>query len=481
MKINKMMSALALALGLSVAAQAQLTTTTTTTQIPPTTTQAIYISGSTAFRSQIWNGLNDLGLTPQTDDASGNNIFTFTGTPSTNVVANTAKPGWGTLTQTMTNTSVTVYCSFDGSEQGVKAAAGLQNDYFENVGGFGAGGTFGYPSNACLFSSAATMAFSDVEQASTVITKPVLAQITSQDALNTAAGTVGTTGYGEGICVQPFLWAANAAAVASNVVNIDAFQAALLFVNGSVPLEYWTGNPNDTGMNSTFSTAVAADQVALTGRDISSGTRITAEFLTPYPTTTQIRQYEINGSGSDPAGLAASLKWGPSGGVTSKSTDASIDGGYSSGGKVADALMYPGATPAVGYLSFADAKAIQNPSASITSGWTTTPVAGNYLSFNGVSPYTTAASGATKYPVYNIAAVQNGEYTFWSYEHLYLAATGSAGYPTTDFGPGLAVAVVYEVAQQIPSSPITAILESTMNVSRTQDGGSVVNPNSFAQ
>lgn len=291
MKMNKANMALAITLGLTVAAHGA--GSSSTTQIAPTTTQAVYISGSTAFRAQVYAGLSDLGLNPQSDDASGNNQFTFTGTPNTNKVSNATKTGWGTLTQNFTNTTVTVYCSFDGSEQGVKAAANPSSilDYFENVGGFGAGGA----SSPLLFPHAVTMAFCDVEQNSTPITSPHLNEITSQDAI---AALNGPQGYGEGLVVQPFVWAANAAATASNVANIDPSEAGLLFSGGALPLSYWTGNAADSG-------ATAADQVVLTGRDISSGTRIVAEDLTPYPTTSEIYQYLLNSSTSDAATFTA--------------------------------------------------------------------------------------------------------------------------------------------------------------------------------
>jgi hypothetical protein len=482
MKINKTLGAVALALAAAAGAQAA---TTTTTQIPATTDEQVFITGSTAFRSQVYKGLQDLSLTQQTDDVSANNIFTFTGKPT----GSTVGTSYGTLTLNFTTKSVTVYCSFDGSEEGVVACTvPTTQRLFENVetgGGYGGGGQGGFGTggyaNPILFQSAVTMAFSDVEQGSCPpsVQNPVLGEITSQDAQAAAAGS---QGYGEGICVQPFLWAGNAAFGASNAVysipnNMDANEAANLFAGGALPLEWWTGNANDTG-------ATAADQVALTGRNISSGTRITAQLLTPYPATSTIYQYGIGitagnemGTWADPSTLAANLAWGPvGGGAASKSTDAAIDGGYSSGSKVADALIYGGATPAVGYLSFADAKGL--PTASGQFQGTTTPpaakngaseVPGVICSWNGISPVLQYS------PLeYNIAAVRDGSYPIWSYEHLYLTSAGAGSYAITDFGPGLAVAVCYEVSLQTATSPITAVLESTMNVNRSPDGSSLV-------
>ena len=477
MKMNKANMALAITLGLTVAAHAG---SSSTTQIAPTTTQAVYISGSSVFRTQIYNGLSDLGLSAQADDSSGNSQFTFTGTPNTNKVSNTTKAGWGTLTSAFTNTSVTVYVSLDGSVQGIHAAVNPSYlVYFENVetgGGYGVGGGqggfgTGGASSPLLFPHASTFAFSDVEQNSTVYTSTHLNEIESQDAV---AAANGPQGYGEGIVIEPFLWAANAAATASNVSNIDPSEAGLLFSGGALPLSYWTGNAADSG-------STAADQVVLTGRDTSGGIRIIEEDLAPYPTTSEIYQYGIGitsgnagGVWADPATLAAGAVWGPaSGGAGSASTDINIDGGYATGSKEADAIIYPGATPAVAYLSWNDAKVVTNPSLS-TSGWTTTPVAGSIINYNGVNIVTNTSG---KYPQYNVAAVQNGEWPFWSYVHLFESSTVSAGsgYDSQDFGPGVVASIVYEVAQESPTTPITAILESTVNVVRTQDGASVVN------
>ena len=65
MKINKTITALGLALGIASVAEAQ---------------QVVYITGSTAFRAQVYNGLKDMGLTVQAGATSGNNNFNFVGT-----------------------------------------------------------------------------------------------------------------------------------------------------------------------------------------------------------------------------------------------------------------------------------------------------------------------------------------------------------------------------------------------------------------
>jgi len=47
----------------------------------------VYITGSTAFRAQVYNGLVDLGLAAQQGATSSANTFTFAGTVATQLQA----------------------------------------------------------------------------------------------------------------------------------------------------------------------------------------------------------------------------------------------------------------------------------------------------------------------------------------------------------------------------------------------------------
>jgi hypothetical protein len=429
MKINKTIGAVTLVLGVAAAVQAQT---------PPPTGTPVYISGSTAFRAQVYAGLQDLGLSSQTGDSSSANTFTFTGTPNGTIVS-------GLPSGLLTGGAVTVYCSFDGSLQGVDALAhpSSHSDTFENIGGSSAG----------TFSHTADLAFSDVSQASAyyVDQSPVLNELISADA------TVSFTG----LAVQPFLWGANAAATAKfNYIN--NIQIYSLLNDGVLDLSYWTGVATDFAAplgSPTFEPPPSAKTVTLTGRDNSSGTRITAQQLANWNPATPINQYTINGVTSDPATLGTGLNWAY---ITNS--------GYSSGGKVTDSLEYPGTFPAVSYLSFSDAKTLPYGTAAFTGG--ATPVAGSILSYGGVNPV--LSLGAT-YPTYNIAAVVNGQWPFWSYEHLYESINVvSGGYIDASFGPGLVDSIDYEIGlQKTTKPPQTAILEGDMNVYRSVDGGPV--------
>jgi hypothetical protein len=443
MKQIKTMSVLALGLAATSVAQAQQSYDPNEVGTP------VFISGSTAFRAQVYQGLIDLGLTADTGDSSSGNTFTFTGVISGSIVKPSALPsafsaGLPSTANGAPNNFVgstwTVYCSFDGSLQGIdNCLHSGNNNTFQKVG------------STATFSHGTDMAFSDVSQGSATATDQ------SPPAFGLTEVTSDDSGINGGIAVQPFLWAANAAANTAGVTYIQDSQIYSLFDQGLADLSWWTGN--STAFVKPL--ALGSKTVALTGRDNSSGTRITAQQLDGWASANTINQYTINGTTSDPKTAAASLNF-----------VSVANSGYASGGAVADALEYPNSQAAVGYISFNDAAKIQI--GSTATGWTATPNNGFILSYEGINPVTTATTGSTPI-VYNMAAVQNGQWPFWSYEHVYenVANGGSDNAIDGDFAPGLVYAVNYELYQQQTGAvtPFTALLEGNVNVHRSVDGG----------
>jgi hypothetical protein len=466
MKLNKTLLALALGVGLAPFAHGQA--------------NPVYLAGSTAFRGQIYQALLDLGLSPNSGDTSTANTFTFHGTvsPVANMTTVLTENGYS-LPSGFSGQAATFYCSFDGSAQGVHDLTAETQNSYEPVGG----GT--------AFSHGIDCAFSDVFQASTVFTSPVLKEFLAPDAAATA---------GTGVAVQPFLWAGNAAAGSAGITSIKHDIIKYLLANGSAPLAFWTATDADGGT-----------LVALTGRDNTSGTRITSEDLEGYLPGNAILQYEIGATSSDPDSLATGLSWttggalvgNPGTAITSSSTSTLSTGGYSSGGKVTDALAYPtvaqdsgngaggdagaatSTAAAVGYISFNDAKNLPYPAVlATTETWShATPVAGVILTYEGVNPVSSLPASPGPI-VYNINAVINGTYPFWTYEHFYENSDITTGsYVDADAGPGLADALWYEIYIQgsLHSTtggglvfPQTAIIESDMDVERSSDGGVLI-------
>jgi hypothetical protein len=114
------------------------------------------------------------------------------------------------------------------------------------------------------------------------------------------------------------------------------------------------------------------------------------------------------------------------------------DGGYSSGGDLANAISNTtsGNTCFVTYLAISDA------ATAIANGC-------HGLSYNG-SPY-------------SASAVQEGRYTFWGYEHLYYR----------DNTPAAIKTVADKVALQLFNTDAPAPHYKDMHVSRKTDGGVV--------
>ncbi|MGD1086206.1 MAG: hypothetical protein ABSA47_15835 [Verrucomicrobiota bacterium] len=385
--MNKSMGTLAIVLGLAAAADAQ----------------NIFITGSTAFRKQVFNSLGaDMGLTVQYADTASSNSFTFTGT-----VSDPNSIGFSTGVSGIVGKSVTVFCTFSGSTEGVNTLVTPgQVITYTNLSSQSAF-TFGltnYPNGADL-------AFSDVSQLATVYaSSPVqLNEILSADAIS--------TGTYQGVAVQPFVWAANEQALLAGVTNMTPNIVQGLYANGTLGLSYWSGKASD------YTTPVYA-----VGRTNDSGTRVTALADDYLNVNSTLSQYELSGN-----------TWVSVG-----------NNGYSSGGSVATSLQNNVAPAAVAYLGMADANNL-----SANGGL------GGPISFQGTSP---GAIGA-----WNLTQVENGQYTFWAYEHLYSNPSASA-FTTGTFAPALVQALGYEIAH---ASPQTAILEGSMNVYRNQDGGPV--------
>jgi hypothetical protein len=449
MKMRMTLSVLAIGLGAATLAQAQ----------SPVPVNPVYLAGSTAFRSQVYQGLLDIGLSPQAGDASTANTFTFTGTVNAALV--NAGSCLGTaLPAALVGSQMTVYCSFDGSAQGCQDLTTANANSYENIGGSGASPRY--------FTHATDLAFSDVFQTATFFAPPVYSSLKEFNAPDAGAAFYGP---GTGIAVQPFLWAANSTAAAAGVTYIKHDQIEYLMANGSAPLAFWTGQDSDKSTT-----------VYLTGRDNGSGTRITAEDVDNYPTSSLLLQNTINGATGDPATIAAG---GSFAAIAPSAAGPVIAGGYSSGGKVCDALAYPAAAPAnlaVGYLSFADAKNLPYPSALVAAAlptvWTTVPNAGLLLPYDGINPV--SALPASPGPiVYNIGDVEYGQYPFWAYEHLYENATTVAGgFVDSEAGPALALSTWYEISLQgVSKFPQTAVIFSDMYVNRGSTVGGNLIPN----
>jgi len=229
----------------------------------------------------------------------------------------------------------------------------------------------------------------------------------------------------------------------ASITDMTPLLAQALWKNGFLPLSMWSGNSNDVN------TLVYA-----TGRDPDSGTRKTAFLETGIqifdsipPTQAQVIQYQpTNAAGvvnkSNPAAITGQQFW------PAETVDNIFfplgDAGYSSGGDLAVAMEQTSPFIYITYLGLSDAATLEGVDT----------VAATDLSYCGVP--------------YSAAAVQNGQYTYWTYEFLGYLPSYISTIPN-------AQTVADLLAGQIATENLTAVGQSLsfMNVSRTQEGGIV--------
>jgi hypothetical protein len=392
MKINKTITALGLALGIASVAEAQ---------------QVVYITGSTAFRAQVYNGLKDMGLTVQAGATSGNNNFNFVGTVNNTTI--------GTITNGSAGQSVQIICAFTGSTEGLNSLINDISPVYTNISG-----------SAYTYLNGADIAFCDVQEASTVYAGDSVNELISVDGA--------ASSFSAGVAVVPFTWAASADA-GGKIGNVTPYIVNDIFVNGTEALSFFDGVATDAGVS-----------VYLTGRTNDSGTRITAQQDVGFDPGQPVLQYTINGTlGAPPA----SGTWASVG-----------NNGYSSGGNVAKALSVTGAGDAIGYVALSDAASLSHGALPIN--------------YQGNSPFI-GSSWTANSTAWNLVGIENGSYTFWSYEHLYESTKVSGtSFINKNFGPDLINALEYEIANPQAGSVQSADLIKNLNVHRNSDGTDVL-------
>jgi hypothetical protein len=402
--------------------------------------QSFYITGATAFRTaaikSIISSYSATGLV-----AGYRKVDASTATLQ-NADKHVIKGTFGSLPGI-----TTIYTFFNGSVEGIKALA-LDEDLdflagtvttsavtqASAVGGtdLGAGGT--------TLAAKADLAFSDVFKSSTPYGS---ASLFPSDAK---------------VGVIAFTWVANEGADAG-LTNITTQSARAILTSGFSKLSLFSG--------------VAADstkRVFLCGRNDGSGTRTTFFAEVGYPIALPVKQYKPTVA----SGVINKLQLWPASDGANASTiwenDIDGNGGYASGGNLVTAL---GGTSASVPVYEADGVEVSFPAAAVSViGYQSTSDAASSitggaraLSYNGFPvTYTGSALSAT-----TRAALVNGQYTMWGYEHLY---SKTAIDPSATSG----VSVLYTTiksgcnATNLANSGIPL---GEMLVSRTQDGGTV--------
>jgi hypothetical protein len=361
----------------------------------------IYITGSTAFRGSAHKAIMHLLGSADGATLPAGSGYAYTG--GTLSGANAA------LFQGSVNgNAVVIKVSWSGSAAGVQTVASstgaftvgfLPDSVSTSTTGM-SGQTDPRPTGNPREAVVPDIAFCDVYQAST----PFRGTFNGQSYDSLVDNTVG---------VIPFQWVKSKGA-AAGITNMTPLLAQATWIGtGTCPLALYTG--------------LAADQGTLvyaTGRDGDSGTRIASFAESGIGNTTSVQQW-------DTATEALYAQQTVNGIVFPIG-----EGGESSGGTLAGTskMAKTGLTKSyVSYMGVGDAATL------VTNGGAT-------LTYNGFT--------------YSLTAVQQGQYSFWSYEHLFykssLAGTKLA------FGEALTTQLA-----TIDGSPLL----SDMKVVRATDGG----------
>jgi hypothetical protein len=376
----------------------------------------IYISGSTAFRANAWRAITNLyggGLTGQNPGGT------------VNLATNNSGASLCTLTGTMAalgGQTVNVFMSWNGSAQGTHNV--VNNDSIS----FLTNSFTGTTNDNVQITHTVDLAFSDVFQSTTPYNS--------------------TTLVDTNVAVIPFVWVRSKNAPTS-VQNITIQQIAECWGAGQMELSLFTGNNADDTTTLYF-----------TGRNKDSGTRLAAasDFIVSGSPSLY---WVTNGNWAPMTAnfIANGVNYGP--GFNSGSTEAGTANGLSAVGANGYGL---------GPIGYPDARTV------VGNG-------GQIINYNGALPFTgwsaavstngTTANALPTYP--DFTPIIKGQYSFWSYEHLFMRPGLSGNIPT--FYQALVSGVDSDLASveanNSTSLPVLAVRISEMKVSRSADGGPI--------
>lgn len=379
---------------------------------------SIYITGSTAFRAAAYAAIASVYDAGFTVNASAGTAAPFT------TIANAQAPNRptsdstfnganamafsGTMNSAFGSQIVSIYCNWSGSVEGIRDVT--------------QGNTLPFLASA----SSATTSFSDAGQ--TAVADFAFSDV-FQSTTTYKTPTMQTLPCG----VVPFLLVKNQGAP-NNLTNVSHQQAQTLFANGVVPLSFITGDLSNNG---------DTNRVAcLVGRYNGSGTRAAVFADTGYGALKNSANYKYSATANSGSPAFTIVTPDPNVGYTSGGSIRS-----DLGQNISSALNVNGDAYvtgyAVGYLGVKDAFAVTGNSAGALN-----------LSYNGV-PFSTNA-------------VQNGQYTMWSYEHLYNKSGISANAAT------LKTNIVNAIPANLGTgTTLLGLPTSAMTVSRGVDGGPI--------
>ena len=365
----------------------------------------VYITGSTAFRVNVYGACQGMFSTPPSisygDAAHGSNLKHSNGDYSW-VMTGTATNGLS-----FAGSTLTIHALFTGSIQGLAAVENGQQLAFPLAGD----GTTS-PANTTYITNSPTITFSDVASASTA----------TYD-VNLFGGAFAE----EKVAVQPFVFVKSLApsGPVTSITNVTWEQIKYAVLKGRIPYSSWSGASSDTN-----------NFVYLFNRTLDSGTLVSTEeeLSYPYAQAFPIYNYDSIAKQFYPATNSLFATTGTVGfgviGATAGFNNANLNWGpgYIGGGDIAAGTAL-GAKDAqnqsIAYLSLSDARTVNS-----TVNWATV------LSFNGTWPTVAGAAISGNTGINDLTPVMSGNYPFWNYE-VVVHSTGtpaSGGITATQLG-----------------------------------------------
>ena len=374
------------------------------------TATTLRLTGSTAFRKAVVVAIQNILQPGYTYGYSGTSVTSanqqvFVGTTKT------------------TNLPVVIKCSWAGSAGGVQTIA--QQSPAITVSTW-----LSETLNTLTTTGAASL------NSGNIYDSPTAADVAMSDVFQSSTKFYGT-GYNtlvdNEVGVVPFVWTkglTNDTAVQASlakVTNMTALAARQILAGGA-PLSLLTGDPND-----------ASVMVYAMGRDEDSGTRITTLAESGFGVFSNPAQFQATVTSST---VTAIIPW-PAATLLGFSYPEGHSG-YAGGGQLAAALNAPVASGTtyqgskfvlMGYFGVNDATAVNSGN--------------NNLTYNGTA--------------YSVQGIQEGQYTFWGYEHLFYRSSLA----------GNQLTVANQIRDQVKTADAvqSGVLLTSMHVSRPTEGG----------
>ena len=356
----------------------------------------VYITGSTAFRSQVFNACKNLfqptGFQIGFGDAAHGGNAKLSASDTAWVMSGTATNGLS-----FAGSALNIHGLFTGSIQGAQAEENGQLLGFPL-----AVGTPNTSTGTTYITNKATIAFTDAATAS----------IPAFDVNNT-----GGAFNEEQVAVQPFVFVKSAASSGNvtSITNVTWEQIRYAINKGRIPFSVWSGKSSDTN-----------NFVYLFNRTLDSGSLVSTieEFSYPYAQIFPIFNYDHAATQFYPATNSLFATVGTTGfgvigtaGPGFNNANLNWGGGYIGGSDIAAALGFTDSqNQSIGYLSVNDAKSVTGVN------WQ------KVVAFNGVWPTAAGPGISGNTGTNDFSPVVSGGYPFWNYEVVvYPTGTPASG------------------------------------------------------